>query len=384
MKTTSSPTMKNPIHRKSLLRLFCGVVLATASMGPALAQPYTIPVVVHVLYTNSPGTNISDAQILDGLNLLNERFNGEYPGTISPPFDTLVADMGITFCLASLAPDGSATTGIVRTLTPWALHGGQPEAYMDPWPRDRYLNIWVVATMDGDSSMQRAYRPEQVDTDPSRDGIMLENGSMGTIGTGSYHAATRLVGYAGRYLGLKLLWEDPIGAGPCGDDDVADTPPCEIFFGCDPSGQASCEAGVPANVENYMSYSYCYMMFTHGQKARVIDALNSPVAQRNNLWTSTNLALTGCATSGIGEPDRPVKLLASPNPFRDRITLSGLPHGTVLVELLDLSGRTVHSWNLRGGADSTHAFVVGVLPSGTYLIRASGPGGTAFSLVQGE
>lgn len=366
MKTISSPTMKNPIHTESLLSFFYGAVLTTASMGPALAQSYTIPVVVHVLYTNNPFTNISDAQILDGLNLLNERFNGGYPGTISPPFDTLAADMGIAFCLASIAPDGSPSTGIERTLTPWALHGGQPEAYMNPWPRDRYLNIWVVANMDTDATIQRAYRPEQVDADPLRDGIMVENGSMGTIGTGSYHAATRLVGYAGRYLDLKLLWEDPIGAGPCGDDDVADTPPCEIFFGCDPAGEESCVPGVLANVENYMSYSFCYMMFTQGQKARVIAALNSPVAQRNNLWTASNLALSGCATSGIGEPDRPVKLLASPNPFLDRITLSGLPHGTVFVELLDLSGRCVGRWETGPQQSRMLEIHTGDLASGTY------------------
>jgi hypothetical protein len=34
-------------------------------------------------------------------------------------------------------------------------------------------------------------------------------------------------------------------------------------------------------------------MFTEGQKTRMIAALNSGTAKRNNLWTPSNLAFTG-------------------------------------------------------------------------------------------
>jgi PKD repeat protein len=40
-------------------------------------------------------------------------------------------------------------------------------------------------------------------------------------------------------------------------------------------------------------------MFTHGQKERMIGALNVPIASRNNLWSAENLAATG--TDGIND-----------------------------------------------------------------------------------
>ncbi|MCX7745145.1 MAG: PKD domain-containing protein, partial [Flavobacteriales bacterium] len=53
------------------------------------------------------------------------------------------------------------------------------------------------------------------------------------------------------------------------------------------------------NVQNFMDYAYCARMFTEGQKQRVHAALNSPVADRNNLWTAQNLIETGL-TANIG------------------------------------------------------------------------------------
>ncbi|HRH39425.1 MAG TPA: PKD domain-containing protein, partial [Flavobacteriales bacterium] len=54
-------------------------------------------------------------------------------------------------------------------------------------------------------------------------------------------------------------------------------------------------SGIVENVQNYMEYSYCSIMFTEGQKTRARSALNSPTYQRNNLWTDENLAATGTA-----------------------------------------------------------------------------------------
>jgi len=46
-------------------------------------------------------------------------------------------------------------------------------------------------------------------------------------------------------------------------------------------------------VQNFMEYSYLNSMFTEGQKIRMHAALNSPIANRNNLWTQANLIATG-------------------------------------------------------------------------------------------
>lgn len=51
--------------------------------------------------------------------------------------------------------------------------------------------------------------------------------------------------------------------------------------------------GIVENVQNYMDYSYCSVMFTEGQKQAMLAALNNDVSFRNNLWTNDNLILTG-------------------------------------------------------------------------------------------
>lgn len=63
-------------------------------------------------------------------------------------------------------------------------------------------------------------------------------------------------------------------------------------------------SGVIENTQNYMDYSYCSIMFTKGQKDRMRAALESSVANRNNLWTTSNLIATG--TNGNGQLCAPV------------------------------------------------------------------------------
>ncbi len=51
--------------------------------------------------------------------------------------------------------------------------------------------------------------------------------------------------------------------------------------------------GDAENINNYMDYSSCIYMFTQGQVDRMRAAVESPVAQRSNLWTNANLIATG-------------------------------------------------------------------------------------------
>ncbi len=51
--------------------------------------------------------------------------------------------------------------------------------------------------------------------------------------------------------------------------------------------------GINENIQNFMEYSYCSVMFTEGQKERMRATLELPLSGRNNLWTDANRALTG-------------------------------------------------------------------------------------------
>jgi PKD repeat protein len=62
--------------------------------------------------------------------------------------------------------------------------------------------------------------------------------------------------------------------------------------------QSTCGSPVD-NVQNYMDYSSCAKMFTNGQKTRMLAAINSGTASRNNLWTDANLLATGVNDAAV-------------------------------------------------------------------------------------
>ena len=74
----------------------------------------TIPVVFHVLY-NTAAENISDAQIMSQLQILNDdfrRLNADQDNVWAQ-----AADTQIEFCLATQDPNGNPTDGILRVST---------------------------------------------------------------------------------------------------------------------------------------------------------------------------------------------------------------------------------------------------------------------------
>ena len=78
----------------------------------------TIPVVVHVVYS-SPAENISAAQILSAIAIINKDYRRLNADTSATPsvFVSVAADCEIEFCLATTDPNGNSTSGITRTAT---------------------------------------------------------------------------------------------------------------------------------------------------------------------------------------------------------------------------------------------------------------------------
>jgi len=109
-----------------------------------------IPVVVHVVW-NSAAQNISQAQIDSQLDVLNRDYRATNPDTsiVPPVFSGLIADARVEFFLATEDPNGNPATGVTRTQTSTASFGtddlvkSSATGGSDPWPADRYLNIWV-------------------------------------------------------------------------------------------------------------------------------------------------------------------------------------------------------------------------------------------------
>ena len=252
----------------------------------------TIPVVFHIVY-NGPTQNISDAQIMSQLNILNDdfrRLNSDADDTWSQ-----AADTEVEFCLASLNPQGSATSGIVRI--PTNVNGfGTGDAVKftsqggsDAWPASEYLNFWVCDI--GGGILGYAQFPGGP---ASTDGVVCGYQYVGNIGTATApfdlgRTATHEVGH---WLNLYHIWGD----GGCSvDDGIADTPSSDgANFGC-ATGHVSCST--TDMVQNYMDYSddYCMNLFTEGQKARML-ALFSPGGVRAGLMSSSGCG-PGCETA---------------------------------------------------------------------------------------
>jgi PKD repeat protein len=124
----------------------------------------------------------------------------------------------------------------------------------------------------------------------------------------------------GHWMSLNHTWGGGEINVACGDDGVLDTPETKGHFSTCPAFDSTCNPGVLENIQNYMDYSSCVYMFTEGQKTRMRSALESPVADRNNLWSAANLAATGVDGSGVA--CKPI-----PDFYANRYTIC--PGGTV-------------------------------------------------------
>jgi len=243
-----------------------------------------IPIVFHVIH-NYGSENLSKATILNALDQMNNEFRGQNVNisNIVSDFQGIFADSEIEFRLAKLDPQGNCTDGITRTVSELTYTAGENVKDLISWNTTRYLNVWVVNTLEsgaGGYSYYPGNAPGQ-----SNEGIVLRAGQL----------AGSLSHEAGHFLNLRHTWgnsNDNALASNCSDDDnVNDTPntigseqECNL-------SQVSC--GSLDNVQNFMDYSTCGRMFTQGQKARMNSALNSSAGSRNTLWLNSTLIATG-------------------------------------------------------------------------------------------
>lgn len=236
----------------------------------------TLPVVVHVIHNNSV-ENISNTQILTGIQHLNEAFanTGYYD-----PADGV--NTQIQFCLAQRDPNGNATTGITRDVSPYTAMNG-PDYYSDDqnikninrWNPSCYINIWLVRSIPG-SVAGYAYLPSAHGM--NMDGIVMEAFYFGSSNSTSVVTIHEM----GHYLGLYHTFE-----GSCKNDDctkdgdkVCDTPPDQSTASTNcATGMNSCStdnlsgftSDVSDLIEDYMDYGNfnCMKVFTQGQADRM-------------------------------------------------------------------------------------------------------------------
>lgn len=257
-------------------------------------EVYVIPLVFHVVH-NYGTENISDEQIYDAVRILNEDYRKLNPDTndIIPYFQALAGDARIEFRLAQVGPDLECTNGIDR-IHSYKTYIGNDVSKLNPWPRSYYLNIWIVNQIPNNVAGY-AYRPGSVAAIQASeiDGIIILSDYIGSIGTGTPGKSRALTHEIGHYLNLPHTWGNTNEPGvACGDDGIGDTPQTAGWTSCNLNG-VSCPAATPENVQNYMEYSYCSNMFTHGQITVMRQTLESNESGRRSLWSNFNHNYTG-------------------------------------------------------------------------------------------
>jgi hypothetical protein len=250
--------------------------VASFNQATASTTVITIPVVVHVIYSNS-NENISDAQIQSQIDVLNEDFRRLNADRVNTPaeFAPYAADVEIQFVLASTAPNGNPTNGITRkysSRTQWGTNDDMKfssRGGVDAWPTNKYLNIWVCNI--GGGILGYAQFPGGP---AATDGVVISPQYFGRTGyvQAPFNKGRTATHEVGHWLNLRHIWGD----GNCSVDDfVSDTPVAGApNYGCPTYPSKSCQNNggwTSDQFMNYMDYvdDACMNMFSAGQKARM-------------------------------------------------------------------------------------------------------------------
>lgn len=304
-----------------------------------------IPIVFHVVHRYG-NENISDQQIYRQVQILNEDFqelNADI-ASVAPYFQDRIGNAKIKFELARFDPFGNCSNGINR-YNSFETNQGDDYSKLNPWPRTRYLNVWVVRSMENGVAGY-AYYPSSVEgVGFWRDGIIIRHNYIGDIGTGSPGLSRALTHEIGHWLGLAHPWGSTNNPGLLNncitDDGIEDTPNTIGWTTCNLNG-VTCDNELD-NVQNYMEYSYCSNMFTKGQVSFMRTILNSTVSGRSSLWNVNNLALT------LGDLDAPIAC----NPIADF-------HAPLVTVCMNTPVQiTNHSWRISGTASYNWEFPTG-------------------------
>lgn len=326
---------------------------------------YIIPVVFHVIH-NGGEENISRAQILDQLRVLNEDFQRQNAdsGNLRTYFKGRASNLNVEFRLATIDPSGNCFDGINRVQSNLTFEAGEGVKSLPgvQWTYTKYLNIYTVSSIEsgGANGTILGYARFPWATGQSQDGILVRADRVGTIGIAVADGGGRTLTHeVGHWLGLMHPFQGGCTNSSFSSDQVDDTPPVSEQFSnsnC-PSNGNSCNNDSPDELdlwENYMDYSRgtCQNMFTAGQKARTDAYLTSTQSPRRLNVSNTNLVATGVNNSNVAPvpyfyADRRVVCLGENVQLFD-----GSCKGTVTSRQWTVEGATVSTTNAENFATS--------------------------------
>ncbi len=281
---------------------------------------YVIPVVVHVMHTGGAVGSIynpTDAQIMGAINYLNQVYAGTYVGMEEPVEGGGVVNMELQFALAQRTPSCGYTNGIERIdasgIPNYVSKGvnasnsdGVPDVTLKDyarWNPADYYNIWVVNKIDskdGTSGQFTAGFAYPAGAPASVDGTVMLATQMVSGEKTLPHEIGHAFNLAHVFQGSSVSTSCPTNTDcTVNGDGVCDTDPVSMNANSSGVINFTCRTGINSctgtnytkNTEsNFMGYTFCYTLFTNGQKARVQAALSLP--SRSSFLSSP--ALTPC------------------------------------------------------------------------------------------
>jgi hypothetical protein len=392
-------------------------IIANTKAVDAIAKTtgvvYDIPVVIHVVYnTNTPQFNLPDSVLINQISVLNKAFRKQHSdtGNTRAIFKPLSHDAEIQFHLATKDPLGNATSGITRTVSSRFYFGASVPSLdslervkstatggIDPWPTNKYLNIWVANLTDAQGNLSvLGYAIPPFNPVPSNwpggvagqfagliDGVVIQphafgnNNSLSSQLQGTYTKGRCTVHEVGHYLGLMHTFGSGDGSstancGPIADDGIADTPEQSLISqlaggACPAATKNSCGAGStgdqPDMWENYMDYTVdaCQTLFTDDQ----VIILRSVMAnQRNSLVGTTGM-----------DAVRKNEVFVYPNPASHFIQIN-CPQAFVRAEILSFNGSIVASY--KCSPTMSKQFDITELPAGNYILKLATANGDVY------
>lgn len=381
---------QNPGYLTRVNQIFNEAKANVKSQASSRSTPDTIfkiRTVFHIVYTNA-ADSIPDSWIYSQIEILNEDFRRKNADTniTRAEFLPFAGDAKIEFELADQDPDGFYTTGITRTKgTPPPFLGFSPfndevKSYTtggrDPWPTDKYLNVWVCNAFNGLGILGYAFPPSNAPnwpansgTDSAKQGVVMHYPVVGSLNTAPIDLTVTkgrsAVHEIGHYLGLRHIWGD----GDCTAEDGIDDTPNAIDANqqtCDYNANTCTDSPIdyPDMLENFMDYSddRCLNMFTHQQISLMRYMLRT---SRAGIVSEEIIEYP----TAISEVTKSLEVKVYPNPSLGRLNveMNEANSQNASLEIFSIVGESVLKFlNLKNGSN---AFDISSLADGMYTIK---------------
>jgi len=335
-----------------------------------LNQIYKIPVVVHIVHSGGSigaGDNLSDAQVISQIQVMNEDFRRK-TGTRGFSTYPQSADTKIEFELAFRSPTGTSTSGIIRHLGSSFGVGNPPfqksaiDNTIKPatiWDPTQYFNVWVMqasglygyAQFPEASGLQgfTCYGYSTLVFGANTDGVVMAPAAFGSKDLGTFALDNgkeygKVMSHEiGHWLGLRHIWGDA----SCGTDYCEDTPTADSYTLGTNTHPSPNSCGTPDEMfENHMDYTDDIQKntFTIDQMIRMRAVLeNSP--RRKELLSSPALLAPTLVDAAIETLISPSGDYCSGSSFTPSVSVRNM--GSSALTAVGLA------WKVDGGATQT-------------------------------